>query len=207
MSPTTTPTRRSTSALDQLQELEAAHQTAAQKANDLAHDHMARISRLHGRPGHDTRGLVDDLRRLYQREPEQFNPDGVPVSPDSDAGQLAAEIHATAAGLDELAQALDHTRRIEARKRQDVEEYIRQNIDALRDAVRPEAEAVALAVNHAASAVAATEVERYLAHVGRIQSWEAIARTDNGIARRVPGAEAAHALRKTLANVDVPTPV
>ena len=201
--PTATP-RKTTSALDQLEALEAAHQDAAQHASDLASDQWTRTCKLNGTPGHDAPGLLAQFNRLWQNQPDLFHSDRTPVDPDSPAGRLAHEIDTTAAGLDDLNQQVDHARRLEARKRQGVEEHVRGNLDAILAALEAEGteHVTAVQANIDAARRAAGD---YLDYAKRIMGLVAAARGDT---RRVTAFDTGSELVRQLDGwtADLPNP-
>ena len=105
-------TEQRTSALDQLNDLEDAHTEAADRATDLTREYTAKNRRLHG--WMDEPGLLDLLRRLQHREPDQFAADGTPRGPE--AKKLQKEIDAVG-DPQALVPEIDQAVRLEARRK------------------------------------------------------------------------------------------
>ena len=151
--------------------------------------------------------LADDLNRLRLREPQHFHPNGAAVDPDSPAGGLVAQVDELMSGLDDLGLEVEHARRLEERKREDLQEYVRQHFAAIVEALRPQAEQVATETNEAARVFAA-QLDRYREHGSRIHGLCAIAQHygDAPLARDIEGYYAAGEFQKLVRSIDLPAP-
>jgi hypothetical protein len=185
-------------ALAELKALERAWQEAGQKASELAHEHTRRSRRLHR--WLDDPGLLDQLAALQQRDPDQFGPAGEPQGPEAKA--LQKEID-TVGDPAELVPRLDHARRVEAKRKAEVDAFLRAHLGAVLDDLRPEGEAVAAEANQAAREFV-EKLDRYIALYGRVATLVASVGRDT---RAVPGLDAAADLRLTAERVELPAPV
>jgi hypothetical protein len=185
-------------ALAELEALERAWQHAGQKANDLAHEHSRKIRRLHR--WLDDPGLLDRLAALQLREPDQFGPAGELRGPEVKA--LQKEIDAVGDPA-QLVPKLDQARRVEARRKADIDEFLRGHLDAVIDDLRPEGEGIAAEANQAAREFV-EKLGRYIAFHGRAATLLAPVGRDT---RAVPGLDAAADLKRTFERVELPAPV
>jgi hypothetical protein len=119
-----------------LDEMEAAAAAAEERVHELEREHEEKRQVLEG-PDRNLPGLLDELRDLRARDPEQFKPDNTPVG--EDAKKLQAAIDEVGE-LEPLAQEIQHTRLLAEKARRDVGSFIRAHIDAIFAARRPQAE-------------------------------------------------------------------
>jgi hypothetical protein len=185
-------------ALTELEALESAWQAAVEKANDLAHEQTEKMRRLHR--WLDDPGLLDRLAALQQRDPDQFGPAGEPRGPEAKA--LQKEIDAVGDPA-ELVPKLDQARRVEARRKGDIDEFLRAHLDAVIDELLPQGEGIAAEANQAAREFV-EKLGRYIALHGRVATLLASVGRDT---RAVPGLDAAADLRLTAERVELPAPI
>lgn len=182
-------------------QLTRAWSEAKDEATRLGREHFAARSALQGHL--DDRGLAGELRRLQHRDPGQFHPDGRPRRKDSEAGRIQAEIDEVP-DVAELAQKVDHARRLEARAKEECNGFIAANFAELVEAQRPRAEAAAAEVSaRAADLVAALD--------GYLNAYAVAARLTEpvqGIGTRVvPGVDAASNYRRAVEEINLPAPI
>jgi hypothetical protein len=151
----------------------------------------------------DDRGVVDELNRLRQREPGQFDEDGAPKK-DTEAGRVQAEIEALESEIAELEPKLEQARRLAARAREDREVFAAGNLRAILGGLVAEGEAVRAEANEAAIGQEAS-MARYIGFVQRVQGL--IATRVDLRQLRVPGLDAAAEFRRSAASVDLPVPI
>jgi hypothetical protein len=120
-----------------LDEMEAAAAAVEERVRQLEDEHEEKRRILEG-PDRNVPGLLDELRNLRTRDPEQFKSDGTPVG--EEAKRLQAAI-AEVGDLEPLAQQTQHSRLLAAKARRDVGSFIGAHIDAILAARRPQAEA------------------------------------------------------------------
>jgi hypothetical protein len=195
---TTTTAIEPKDALAELEALERAWQGALEKANDLARSHSEKMRRLHR--WLDDPGLLDQRAALQRRDPDQYGPAGEPRGPEARA--LQKEIDAVG-DPGELVPRLDQARRVEAKRKADVDAFLCAHLDAVIDDLRPEAEAMAAEANEAAREFV-EKLDRYLAFHGRVAALLASVGRDT---RAVPGLDAAADLRRTAEDVALPAPI
>ena len=199
----TTTATKPQDALAELQELERAWGKAAEKEKGLSRELSTRHRRLHGHL--DDRGLLRERDRLMNREPDQYHPDGSPRRKDSKAGRLQAAIDENLAGLDELAAEVEHGRRVTTAAKRDVDAFVAENLDAIVDGLRPDAEAVAGEAN-AKAQEAALALQSYIGFHQRVAGLFACAGRGRDTSA-IPGLDEAADLMRTVERVELPAPV
>ena len=197
---TATPTATKTDAMAELEALERVWQETADEATRLGREQFEVQKRLHGHL--DERGLLDERRRLMDREPDQYHPDGSARRRESAAGRLEAEINKTP-DLAVLAQKVEHARRLEKRAKEKLDTHIRENVDAILAGLQREAEGVATQVNASAQELSQA-LDGYLGFHGRVSALVAVAGRNT---RGVPGLDAAADYRRLTQKVDLPAPI
>ena len=197
MSPTATKTA---DALTELAQYEAAEREAHEHADQLARDLAESRRRLTGFM--DTRGAVDELRRLEIRNPDQFDDDGAPRK-GTEAASLAQEIAKLGDAIQRLTPQVDQARRREDAARLAREEFTRVNVHAIVEAYRPEAEARRVAIQEKSAEDAAFWAD----HVGFIQKLQGIIGTvPTQRTVRVPGLDVAADRKRDAERLDFPLP-
>ncbi len=196
MSATATKPKPKSTALQELEALEAEHRTALDQAN------------VAGRQFAEKLKAAQDLQRqrqhLIHREPGLVDHDHFPLDHISDNPVAKVDEQIAELGdLEDLRRKADHTRAIADRHRQDVDAHVAGNYAAILEDLRPEAEAVAIDVR---DAIEATRVsaERYIEFVNRVVGLDS---ATPGINKRVPGHDAIGELKRVLRNWDLPVPL
>jgi hypothetical protein len=173
-----------------LDEMEAAAAAVEERVHELENDYESKRQVLEG-PDRNLPGLVDEVRDLRTRDPEQFKPDGTPVG--GEAKRLQAAI-AEVGDLEPLAQQIQHTRLLANKARLDVGSFIGTHIDEILAARRPQAQERRVAVLAAR--------DRLLEAVDDYQRWGIWLQGMLAAAHRynyVDGVEQASNFKKSLA--------
>ena len=173
-----------------LDEKEATAAAVEERVRELENEHEAKRRVLEG-PDRNLPGLVDELRDLRTRDPEQFQPDGTPVGPD--AKRLADQIDEVGP-LEPLAQKIQHERPLAAKAKRDVGSFIGAHIDAIFAARRPQAEQRLAAVRAARDHLIDT-IDQYRDFATWVMGMLAAAHRDNYVA----GLDQATNFKKSLA--------
>ena len=194
------PTATKTDALTELKQLEAAEQEAREHAGQLSRDLSESRRRLTGFM--DTRGAVDELRRLEVRDPDQFDDNGAPKK-GTEAASLAQEIAKLGDEIQRLTPQVDQARRREDAAKLAREEFTREHVRAIVEAHRPEAEARQAAIQEKLDEDAAFWDD----HIGFIQTLQSIIGTvPTQRAVRVPGLEVAAERKRDAERLEFPLP-
>jgi hypothetical protein len=173
-----------------LNEMEAKAAAVEQRRDELERDYEEKRQILEG-PDLNTPGLLDELRDLRLRDPEQFKPDGTPVG--EDAKKLATAIDEVGE-LGPLVHEIEHARLLADRARLDVSSFIAVHIDAIFAARQPEAEQRRAAVLANRDRLI-TSIDDYQDFGVWVMGMLAAAHRDN----YVPGLEQAGNFKKSLA--------
>ncbi|HEX5914915.1 MAG TPA: hypothetical protein VFY54_17485 [Rubrobacter sp.] len=192
------PTATKQDALTKLSALELKWRQASDEATRLGREHFEKRCRLHGHL--DDRGLLDERRRLQHRDPEQFHPHGSPRGPE--ASRIQKEIEAIG-DLSGLAAEVEHACRVEARRKQDVDAFVAEHIDAIVSGLRPEGAALAASTNGKLQE-AVSELKAYIGFIGRASSLVAAGGREP---RTVRGLDEAAELLRRLERVDLRSPL
>ena len=195
------PTATKPDALTELQQMEAVEQEAREHAGQLSRDLAESRRRLTGFM--DSRGAVDELRHLEIRNPDQFDDDGAPKK-GTEAASLAQEIAKLGDAIQRLTPQVDQARRREDAARLAREEFTRENVQAIVEAYRPEAEARRAAIQEKTAEDAAFWSD----HIGFIQKLQGIVGTVPTQRHvRVPGLDTAADRKRDAERLEFPLPL
>jgi len=152
-----------------------------------------------------TGGLLRERDSLLNREPDLYHPDGSPRRKESKAGRLQAKIDENLDGLDKLAAEAEHARRVEQAAKRDLDAHVAENLDAIVEGLRPDAEGVA-AEAKAKAEEAALVLQTYIGFHQRVGGLFACAGRGRETSA-IPGLDQAADLMRTVERVELPAPV
>jgi hypothetical protein len=182
------------SALVELETLEAKWNKAAEARSDLDRKHKARQDAA--------RELFGRRESRLIRWPTEYNSDGSPAKPDSEAAEIQRQIDAL--GQIDFTPEREHARRLEDAAKRAVMAHIEQHFLEIVGEWRPTAEAAVEEVREKAGELGAA-LQHYLAVHGRsVGLTEPIRRLDG---RDVPGIDPAASLLRTVTALQLPVPV
>jgi hypothetical protein len=127
-----------------------------------------------------------------------------PLQPDNPVGQIDKQI-AKLADLADLAARVEHARRLEAKAKGEWQEYVAAHFAAIVEALDPDAQAIAAAIQEKAAALA-EEADAYLGLAKRVDGLRSADRRLQQV--RVPAIDAgAELVRLTAGYRDVALPL
>lgn len=177
-------------ALEQIEQLEAAHSAAKARQTEIAREHTAAQGRL--------QALHGDRGRLIHGEPGLVDHAGQPLASikDNPVAAIDAEL-AELPDVDDLYAQYLHARQVTEREERRVREFARDNAAAILEAMGPAGDAEQARVNDALAALRAA-VDSYLRFAQRVEQLSPGVRTR--------GLDASADLARSLQGRELPPP-